>query len=703
LGSVGWVYADLDLDLDLDLDRSAPLTATDTSTALDKLCVDTIRTLAMDGVQKANSGHPGTPMALAPLAYVLYTRTMRHNPRDPEWPDRDRFVLSCGHASMLLYASLYLSGYDVSLEEDIEQFRQLGSRAAGHPEYGHMPGIEVTTGPLGQGISNAVGLALAERMLAARFNRPGHEIVDHRTFVIASEGDLEEGISGEASSIAGHLGLGRLISFFDRNHISIEGDTALAFSEDVGRRYEAYGWHVQDLEEDIALDRLESALQTAIGVEDKPSLIIVRTHIAQGSPNKHDTAGAHGSPLGEEEVKLTKEAIGWPSLEPFYVPEDALAHFRRCVERGAELQSEWETRLRAYSEEHPDLADELQRLIRRELPPGWDAEVPTFHASGTMTATRKSSHTVLQWAASQVPELVGGSADLAPSTLTKIDDSDSVEAGSYGGRNLHFGIREHAMGAIVNGLTLHYLRGYGSTFFTFSDYMRGSIRLAALMGLPSIFVFTHDSIGLGEDGPTHQPIEQLAGLRAMPGLSVIRPAGANETALAWHYAIAARDHPSALVFSRQGIPTWNPAAIPDDAIERGAYVLRDSFKEPEVPDLILMGSGTEVHICTGAADLLEAEGIATRVVSMPCFEHFGEQDASYRDRVLPPECRARVSVEAASTFGWDRWIGDLGEAIGMHGFGASAPAGALYKRFGFTPERVADTGRTVVKRAAGAA
>jgi transketolase len=675
------------------------VTATDTATAIDKLCIDTIRTLSMDAVQKANSGHPGTPMALAPLAYVLYTRTMRHNPRDPKWPDRDRFVLSCGHASMLLYSTLYLAGYDVSLEDDIEQFRQLGSRAAGHPEYGHMPGIEVTTGPLGQGISHAVGMALAERMLAARFNRPGHEIVDHRTFVIASEGDLEEGISGEASSIAGHLGLGRLISFFDRNHISIEGDTALAFSEDVGKRYVAYGWHVQNLGEDISLDRLESALQTAIGVEDKPSLIIVRTHIAQGSPNKHDTAAAHGSPLGEEEVKLTKQAMGWPSLEPFYVPEDALAHFRRCIERGAEQQSEWETRLRAYEQAHPDLAAELSRLINRELPAGWDAEVPKFHASGTMTATRKSSHTVLQWAAANVPELVGGSADLAPSTLTNIDGADSVEANAYSGRNLHFGIREHAMGAIVNGMTLHYLRAYGSTFFTFSDYMRGSIRLAALMNLPSIFVFTHDSIGLGEDGPTHQPIEQLAGLRAMPGLSVIRPAGANETALAWRHAIASHDHPSALVFSRQGIPTWNPAAIPDDAIERGAYVLRDSFKEPDTPDLILIATGTEVHICTAAADLLEADGIATRVVSMPCFEHLAAQDADYRDRILPPACRARVSVEAGSTFGWQQWIGDAGEAIGMETFGASAPAGALYKHFGFTPERVADTGRAVVKRA----
>jgi transketolase len=679
----------------------AAVTATEPATAIDGLCIDTIRTLSMDAVQKANSGHPGTPMALAPLTYVLYTRVMRHNPRDADWPDRDRFVLSCGHASMLLYATLYLAGYEVSLENDIERFRQLGSRAAGHPEYGHLPGIEVTTGPLGQGISHAVGMALAERMLAARFNQPDHAIVDHRTFVIASEGDLEEGISGEASSLAGHLGLGRLISFFDRNHISIEGDTKIAFSEDVAERYRGYGWHVQDLEEEIGLDRLEQALDAAIAVEDKPSLIVVRTHIAQGSPNKHDTAGAHGSPLGEEEIKLTKQAMGWPSLEPFYVPEEALAHFRNCIERGAEQQSEWQTRFDAYQQAHPELAGELLRLIRRELPAGWDSEVPRFHASGTMTATRKSSHEVLQWAASKVPELVGGSADLAPSTLTKIDDSDSVEAGAYGGRNLHFGIREHGMGAIVNGMTLHYLRGYGSTFFCFSDYMRGSVRLAALMGVPSIFVYTHDSIGLGEDGPTHQPVEHLAALRAMPGLSVVRPAGANETALAWRYAIATTDHPSALVFSRQGIPTWNPAAIPGDAIERGAYVLRDSFKEPDTPDLVLISSGTEVHICTAAADLLEADGVATRVVSMPCMEHFAAQDAAYRDSVLAPACRARISLEAASTFGWHRWVGELGEAIGMEGFGASAPAGALYKHFGFTPERIAGTGREVAQRAKG--
>jgi transketolase len=471
------------------------VTATGTATQLDQLCIDTIRTLSMDAVQKANSGHPGTPMALAPIAYVLYRRVMRHNPRDPEWPDRDRFVLSCGHASMLLYSALYLAGYDISLEEDIERFRQLGSKAAGHPERGLCPGVEVTTGPLGQGISHAVGMALAERMLAVRFNRPGHEIVDHRTFVIASDGDLEEGISGEASSLAGHLGLGRLISFYDRNHISIEGPTELAFTEDVAKRYDAYGWHVQDLEEDIALDRIEGALQAATEVEDKPSLIIVRTHIAQGSPNKQDTAAAHGSPLGEEEVRLTKQSMGWPIDPPFYVPEDALKHFRGCIERGAEQQSEWSKRFEAYRAEHPEPSQELERLFRGELPAGWDTEVPRFHASGTMTATRKSSNTVLQWAAAKVPELVGGSADLAPSTLTLIDGADDVEKGSYGGRNLHFGIREHAMGAIVNGLTLHYLRGYGSTFLTFSDYMRGSIRLAALMDLPSIFVYTHDSIG----------------------------------------------------------------------------------------------------------------------------------------------------------------------------------------------------------------
>jgi len=666
-----------------------------TATELDRLCVDTIRMLSIDAVQKANSGHPGTPMALAPIGYVLFTRIMRHSPAHPDWPDRDRFVLSAGHASMLLYSLLYLAGYGLTLD-DLRTFRQLGSRAAGHPERGLAPGIETTTGPLGQGIATCVGLALGERMLNARL---GDDLIDHHTFCIASDGDMQEGISSEACSLAGHLDLGRLIVFYDDNHISIEGPTSLAFSEDVGARYEAYGWHVQNLGENLALDAIESAARTAITIEDRPSLIICRTHIAPGAPHKQDTAAAHGAPLGEEEVRLTKRVYGWPEEEPFYVPEEALAHCRTCRDRGAELYAEWQERFRACGREHPHVTNELDRLIRRQLPHGWDDEAPRFHATGTLTATRKSSHTVLQWVAARVPELIGGSADLAPSTLTTVEGADSVQAGAYGGRNLHFGIREHAMGAIVNGLTLHYLRAYGSTFLVFSDYMRGSIRLAALMGVPSIFVFTHDSIGLGEDGPTHQPIEQLAGLRAMPGLAVIRPAGANETALAWLYTIAATEHPSALILSRQGVPTWNPAAVPDDAIERGAYVLRDSYREPDPPQVLLLATGSEVHICARAADLLEADGIATRVVSMPCLENFAAQDRRYRDTVLPPDCRARVSLEAASTQCWHRWVGEFGEAIGMPSFGASAPAGALYRHFGLTPERVAKAGRGALRRA----
>jgi transketolase len=682
------------------------MTATSTAKTIDELCVDTIRTLSMDAVQKANSGHPGAPMGLAPVAYVLYTRILKHNPRNPDWPDRDRFVLSAGHASMLLYSTLYLTGYDVTLD-DIKQFRQLGSKTPGHPERGDTPGVEVTTGPLGQGISHAVGMALAERMLAARFNLPEHEVVDHRTFVIASDGDIQEGVCSEASSLAGHLGLGRLIVFFDNNHIQLSGPTSDAFSEDVAMRYEAYGWHVQDVGdvhnvgEDLSVERLESATRVAIAESERPSLIMVRSHIGYGSPHKQDTPAAHGSPLGEEEVRLTKEAYGWDPDKQFYVPDEALEHFRGCVERGAEFESEWQRRFDAYGQQHPELSSQLERMIRGELPPGWDAEVPRFHASGTMTATRKSSHEVLQWAARQVPELVGGSADLSSSTLDRIDDADDVEKGAYAGRNLHFGVREHAMGAIVNGLTLHYLRGYGSTFFNFSDYMRGSIRIAALMGLPSIYIYTHDSIGLGEDGPTHQPIEQLAGLRAEPTLRVVRPAGANETALGWRYAIASTDHPTALVFSRQGVPTWNPSAVPDDAIERGAYVLRDSYREPDPPELILIATGTEVHICARAADLLEAEDIPTRVVSMPCMENFAAQDQDYRERVVPAAVKARVSLEAAATLGWHRWVGEQGETIGMHSFGASAPAAALYRHFRLTPERVVDVGKAVVKRANG--
>ena len=670
------------------------------TSGLDELCVNTIRTLSMDAVQKANSGHPGTPMALAPLAYVLYTRVMRHSPANPEWPDRDRFVLSCGHASMLLYSVLYLTGYGLTLD-DLKGFRQLGSPCAGHPEYGHAAGIETTTGPLGQGISTAVGLALAERMLAARFNRPGHEIVDHRTFTIVSDGDLQEGVAAEACSLAGHLRLGRLVAFYDDNHITIEGDTSLAFSEDVGGRFEAYGWHVQNLGEDLALDAIEAATRDAMGVEDRPSLIIVRTHIAPGSPNKQDTHGAHGAPLGEEEVRLTKRSYGWPSEEPFYVPEEALARYREAIDRGRDAEEEWNARAAAYREAHPEAWSEFTRLVERRLPEGWDSDVPRFEPSAGMIATRKASQSVLVWAADRVPELVGGSADLSPSTLTAVKDGGNVGPGEYGGRNLHFGIREHGMGAIVNGLTLHGFRGYGSTFLIFSDYMRASIRLAALMRLPSIFVFTHDSIGLGEDGPTHQPIEQLAALRAIPNLYVVRPAGANETALAWQFAIEQSNTPTAIALSRQGLPVWNPAGVPADAVRRGAYVLRDTREDAE-PDLILMATGSEVHVCNAAVDLLEADGIAARLVSMPCLERFAEQPATYRDSILAPECRARVAVEAAGPLGWHRWVGDGGDVVAMEGFGASAPAKLLYGHFGFTAERVAERGRAVLERQASA-
>jgi transketolase len=657
-----------------------------TETTLDELCVNTIRTLSMDAVQKANSGHPGTPMALAPVAYLLYTRVMRHSPEHPDWPARDRFVLSAGHASMLLYSILHLTGYGVSLD-DIRNFRQLGSPTAGHPEYGHAPGIETTTGPLGQGISTAVGMALAERMLVSRF---GEELLGHYTYVIASDGDMEEGVQSEAASLAGHLGLGRLITFYDDNHISIEGDTALAFSEDVGKRYEAYGWHVQNLGEDLELDALEAAIDAAQGASDRPSLIIVRTHIAPGSPNKQDTHEAHGAPLGEEEIRLTKRVYNWPSEEPFFIPDEALQHFRAGVERGRDQYEEWEREF----ESSPHRA-ELERMFARRLPDGWDAQVPKKGPDSGMIATRKASNEVIQWAAAQVPELIGGSADLAPSTLTLINGGGSVEAGSYGGRNLHFGIREHGMGSIVNGLTLSGFRAFGATFLIFSDYMKGSIRLAALMRIPSTFVFTHDSIGLGEDGPTHQPIEQLATLRATPNLDVVRPAGFNETALAWRHALRQSDRPTALALSRQGLPVWDPAGVPDDAIERGAYVLRDSEGEPE---LILIGTGSEVHQAHEAVKLLDADGIRVRLVSMPCMDRFAEQDQEYIDSVLPPSCRARVAVEAASPLGWHRWVGEQGDIVAMEGFGASAPAKALYEHFGFSGQAIAERARAVLER-----
>lgn len=670
------------------------MTTTTDSRTLDELCINTIRTLAMDGVQKANSGHPGTPMALAPVAYVLYTRVMDHNPGNADWFDRDRFVLSCGHASMLLYSMLYLTGYGLELD-DLKSFRQLGSPTAGHPEKGDAAGIEATTGPLGQGISMCVGLALAERMLAARFNRDGHEIVDHFTYTIASDGDLQEGVASEACSLAGHLGLGRLVAFYDDNHISIEGETELSFTEDVGKRFEAYGWHVQNLGEDLGLDRIEQAVEAAKGETDRPSLIVVRTHIAPGSPNKQDTEEAHGAPLGEEEVKLTKQAYGWPSEEPFFVPDEALEQFRACLDRGKQVEAAWDEKASAYRDAHPEAWEELSMIIEGRLPEGWDAEVPRFNPEDGMVATRKASNKVIQWAAGGVPHLVGGSADLAPSTLTLINDGGSIQKGDYAGRNLHFGIREHGMGAIVNGLTLHGFKAYGATFLIFSDYMKASIRLAAIMHAPSIFVYTHDSIGLGEDGPTHQPIEQLAALRATPNVNVVRPAGGNETALAWRFAVEATDAPTVMALSRQGLPSWKPSGVPRDAIHRGGYTLRYSYKE--VPDVILIASGSEVHVCTKAADLLEADGVATRVVSMPCMDRFAQQDQSYRDEVLPPDTRARVAVEAASPLGWHRWVGDAGAVIAMEGFGASAPAGALYEHFGFTPDRVTKTAKSVLE------
>ena len=569
-------------------------TTTDTR-KLDTLCIDTIRTLSMDAVEKAGSGHPGTPMALAPLAYLLYTRVMKHSPSNDEWFDRDRFVLSAGHASMLLYSVLYLSGYGLELE-DLKNFRQVESPTAGHPERKHADGIETTTGPLGQGISNSVGLALAERMLAARFNRDGHELIDHFTYTIASDGDLQEGVASEACSLAGHLRLGRLIAFYDDNHISIEGDTELSFSERVGDRFEAYGWHVQDLGEDIELDHMERAIDAAKEVEDRPSLMILRTHIAQGAPNKQDTHGAHGAPLGEDEVRLTKEAMGWPPDEQFLVPEEALEHFRAGVDRGKEWEEEWNARAAAYREEHPELWEQLSLIIDSRLPEGWDDDVPEFGPDEDDIATRKASSKVIQWASAQVPQLVGGSADLAPSTNTLIEDAEDVAPGRLRGRNLHFGVREHGMGAIVNGLALHGFRAYGATFFIFFDYMKAAMRLAALMHLPSIYVFTHDSIGLGEDGPTHQPIEQLATLRAQPNTYAVRPADANETGTRWRFALEPRrlrDGAGALA-PEPADPRSRPC--PTTPSSAAPTCCASSAKEGE-PDVILIGTGSEVSLC----------------------------------------------------------------------------------------------------------
>jgi transketolase len=657
------------------------------TTSLDDLCINAIRVLAMDAVQRADSGHPGTPMGLAPLAYVLWSRRLRYNPADPGWVNRDRFILSAGHASLLLYSVLHLTGYDLPLDE-LERFRQWGSKAPGHPEYRVTPGVEATTGPLGQGIGNAVGMALAEAHLAAVFNRPGHPVIDHRTYFIASDGDLMEGVSHEAAALAGHLRLGKLIGFYDDNRITIEGATALASSTDAALRFEAYGWQVQRVADGNDLEAIDAAIGTALETGERPSLIIVRTHIGYGSPHKQDTADAHGSPLGEEEVELTKERLGWPSLEPFYLPHEALARWREYGERGNAWQAEWNRRYQAYTRAFPDEARELERRLSGTLPAGWEAALPAFTSENGAIATRDASAQVLNAIAARIPELVGGAADLAPSTKTLIRKSEDLEAGRYAGRNLHFGIREHGMGATLNGMALHGgLIPYGATFLIFSDYMRPPIRLAALMELGVIYVFTHDSIGLGEDGPTHQPVEQLGGLRMVPGLVVIRPADAAETVEAWRVALERRHAPTALALTRQKVPFLDRNRLaPAAGLARGGYILSDP--DEQRPDVILLASGSEVHLVLAAEESLRALGIQARVVSMPSLELFAQQPVAYRDEVLPPALRYRLAIEAAHPMPWYRWVGDAGEVLGLARFGASAPYEQIYQELGLATENV---------------
>jgi len=666
--------------------------------SLDQLCINTVRALAMDAVQRADSGHPGTAMALAPVAYVLWQRHLRYNPATPDWFGRDRFVLSAGHACMLLYAVLYLTGYDLSLD-DIKQFRQWGSRTPGHSEHGLTPGVEATTGPLGQGVGNAVGMALAEAHLAQLFNRPGHGVVDHCTYFLASDGDLMEGVSHEACSLAGHLKLGRLIGIYDDNRITIDGRTDLTFSDDTAKRFESYGWHVERVADGNDLGALDASLAAARRVVDRPSLVIVRTHIAFGSPHKQDTPEAHGAPLGEDEVKLTKQRLGWPSLEPFHVPEEALAHWRLARERGARLEAEWSKKYDAYRQAYPELAAELERRLTGRLAEGWDEGLPTFGPPpGDSQATRVASGKILNAVAPKLPELVGGSADLAGSTNVVLKNGGDVSAGSWGARNIHFGVREHGMGAILNGLALHRgVRPVGSTFLIFSDYMRPPIRLAALCDLPVIYVFTHDSIGLGEDGPTHQPIEQLAGLRAVPNLVVIRPADATETVEAWRMAILSRSSPVALVLTRQKVPVIDRAKYaPANGLRLGGYVLADA--RDGKPAIVLLASGSEVDLALGAYERLAAEGIAARVVSLPSMELFARQPQEYRDAVLPPAVPARLAVEAAAPQPWYRWIGDHGIVMGIERFGASAPYQRIYQEFGLTVENVVRRAKELLHR-----
>ncbi len=671
---------------------------------LDQLCIDTIRTLAMDAVQKAKSGHPGTPMALAPVAYTLWQRFLRYDCDDPNWPDRDRFVLSNGHASMLLYGVLHLTriadpgrgGVAVSLD-DIKRFRQVGSRCPGHPEYGHTVGVEVTTGPLGQGCGNSVGMAMARRWLAATFNRPGFELFDYNVYTICSDGDLMEGIASEAASLAGHLKLSQLCWVYDNNHITIEGSTDLAFTEDVGTRFHGYGWSVIHVHDANDIDALARAVGQFQATHDRPTLIIVDSHIGYGAPHKQDTSAAHGEPLGEDEVRAAKTAYGWPPDAHFLVPDGVYEHFAAGVgARGRELHGAWNRKFAAYRERHPEEAAQLEAMWRGELPSGWDRNLQEFAPDAKGMATRESSGKVLNAIAENHKWLLGGAADLGVSTKTPMKGVGDFEPGTEAGRNLHFGIREHVMGATVNGLAVSRLRPFGSTFLIFSDYMKPSIRLAAMMGLPAIYVFTHDSIGLGEDGPTHQSVEQLIGLRAIPGLIVLRPADANEVLEAWRVIMGSR-RPAALALSRQTLPTFDRKALgAASGVARGGYVLADA--PGGNPDVIIMATGSEVALCVAAQEQLKSQGTAARVVSMPSWELFDEQDEGYREQVLPASVKARVSVEAAATLGWERYVGTGGAMIGMRRFGDSGPYQDVLKEFGFTPENICSTAQAQVAK-----
>jgi len=676
---------------------------------LDAQCINTLRFLSVDMVQQANSGHPGLPLGAAPMAYVLWTRHLKHHPANPLWPDRDRFVLSAGHGSALLYSLLHVTGYDLSLD-DIKQFRQWGSKAPGHPERGHTAGVEITTGPLGQGLANAVGMAIAEAHLAARYNRDGHAVVDHRTWVVASDGDLMEGVASEAASLAGHLQLGKLICLYDNNSVTLSAGTDMTFSEDRAKRFEAYGWQTITVDDGNDVEAIDAALKAACAETTRPSLILVRTHLGFGSPEQ-DSFKAHGSPLGVADVAKTKDKLGWPVDPPFLEPADALAHFREALASGEKAEGAWNERMAAYAGAVPDLARELQGRLRNELPSGWDADIPVFPADPKGMATRVAGGKVMNAIAPKLPALVGGSADLDPSTFTALkgqgdfnpplapgQDSEGSDGGGWSraGRNLHFGVREHAMGAIVNGLAAHGgFIGYGSTFLIFSDYMRPPIRLAALMGLHVVHVFTHDSLALGEDGPTHQPIEQLASLRAIPKLTVIRPGDANETAVAWKVAIETRDRPVLLSLTRQNVATLDRGKYASaEGLRRGAYVLSDATDA--VPRLILMASGSEVGLVVAAAERLRSDGVAVRVVSMPSWDLFEMQPKSYRDEVLPPQVTARLSVELGVEQGWDRYVGDRGDTLAIDGFGASAPAEVLLDKYGFTVDNVVARARKLL-------